>query len=109
MSSRRRETASAQAPDGTSSTRLLPDQMTNSDVICQTESPVSAKSSAYTGYSRTRSSRNEYAYRTAAMRRADVIIEPFPRETGGRRTSDARGGPRGVTGLDQHRQCTARE
>ena len=46
MSSNRRDTASAQMPEGTSSTRLLPDQMTNSEVICQTESPVSANSSA---------------------------------------------------------------
>jgi hypothetical protein len=48
-SSSRRDTASAQTPDGTSRTRLLPDQMTNRDVICQTDRPVSAKSSAYTG------------------------------------------------------------
>jgi hypothetical protein len=33
--------ASAHAPDGTSNTRLDTDQMTNSDEICQTDSPVS--------------------------------------------------------------------
>jgi len=47
--SRRRDVASAHAPDGTSSTRLDTDQMTNSDEICQTDSPVSLNKSVYTG------------------------------------------------------------
>ena len=61
--SRRRDVASAQAPDGTSSTMLDTDQMTNNDEICQTDRPVSLNSSVYTGYSSTKSSRNRYAYR----------------------------------------------
>lgn len=44
--SRRREYASASAPDGISSVKLTTDQMTNSDEICAVLSPESAKRSA---------------------------------------------------------------
>ena len=67
--SSRREVASAHAPEGTSNTRLAIDQMTNSDEICHTDNPVSLNSSVYTGYSRTKSSRNRYAYSAPASRR----------------------------------------
>jgi hypothetical protein len=60
---------SAHAPEGTSSTRLDSDQITNSDEICQTDNPVSLNSSVYTGYSRTKSSRKRYAYSAPASRR----------------------------------------
>jgi hypothetical protein len=55
---RRREEASAHAPDGTSKAMLEIDQMTNSDEICHTDNPESLNSSVYTGYSSTKSSRN---------------------------------------------------
>lgn len=48
-SSSRRDTASAQAPEGTSSRMALADQMTKSEEICPTDSPASANSSTYTG------------------------------------------------------------
>lgn len=48
-SSSRRETASAQAPEGTSSTTPVIDQMANREEICQTDRPVSLNSRAYTG------------------------------------------------------------
>jgi hypothetical protein len=43
-SSRRREVASARAPDGTSRSRLDTDQTTNREEICQTDRPVSLNS-----------------------------------------------------------------
>ena len=46
-SSPRRETVSAQAPDGTSKTNAVTDQMNSSDEISAVSSPWSAKSSAY--------------------------------------------------------------
>jgi hypothetical protein len=45
-SRRRRETASAQTPEGTSRTKPVTDQIANSDEISAVESPASAKSSA---------------------------------------------------------------
>ena len=65
---------------------LETDQMTNSDEICQTDIPASANSSVYTGYSRTKSSRNRYAYSAPARRRR--VLE-------------------WSSGLNQHRQLMA--
>ncbi|MGY4279376.1 hypothetical protein ACVILE_005556 [Streptomyces sp. M18.1] len=48
-SSSRRENASAQAPEGTSSRTPVSDHRANRDDICQTDRPVSLNSSAYTG------------------------------------------------------------
>ncbi len=48
-SSSRRETASAQAPEGTSSRTPVSDHRANREEICQSDRPVSANSSAYTG------------------------------------------------------------
>lgn len=48
-SSLRRETVSAQAPEGTSRTTAVIDHRANSEEICQSGRPVSANSSAYTG------------------------------------------------------------
>ena len=46
VSSARRDTASAQTPLGTSSTKPVSDQMTNSELISATDSPASANNSA---------------------------------------------------------------
>jgi hypothetical protein len=47
MSSNRRDTTSAHAPDGTSSTKAVIDQIASSAEICAVLSPWSANSSAY--------------------------------------------------------------
>src|SRR5690606_24540539 len=57
-SSDRRENTSAHRPDGSSSANVVTDQITNNDEIAAGESPASANSTAYTGYSRTKSWRN---------------------------------------------------
>jgi hypothetical protein len=48
-SSIRRETLSAQAPEGTSSTIAVIDHRANREEISQRDSPASLNSSAYTG------------------------------------------------------------
>jgi hypothetical protein len=48
-SSLRRDTASAQTPEGTSSSTPVTDHRANREEICQSDMPVSAKSRAYTG------------------------------------------------------------
>ncbi|GAA2305407.1 hypothetical protein GCM10010402_75880 [Actinomadura luteofluorescens] len=57
-SSNRRENASAHKPDGSSSANALTDRITNDDETAAGECPGSVNSTAYTGYRRTRSSRN---------------------------------------------------
>ncbi|GGS05268.1 hypothetical protein GCM10010252_49930 [Streptomyces aureoverticillatus] len=48
-SRRRRETASARAPEGTSRAMPVRDQRAKRDEICVTDRPVSLNSSAYRG------------------------------------------------------------